>query len=222
QMTPDRRRLPQGGGELLADVVDLDRGESQACQPRRRAGLAHEPRQAVAGLAIPVTAQVDPGQHHLAMPLLDAAPDLVQHRLGSPAARGAAHLRDDAEVAREATAVLHLHEGSDAVEPRLGADTAERADVSRDRFRGLLAAATDDHDVLWETGETVGIEARAAPCDVDPAVRAGGSRGCVTRLAHRLVRDAAGVDDRDVGAVAALRMSVGEQALADLLRVDVR
>ena len=45
QVARDRRRLAQRGDELVVDVVDLDRREPQAGEPRHRAGLADEPRQ---------------------------------------------------------------------------------------------------------------------------------------------------------------------------------
>jgi hypothetical protein len=43
----------------------------------------------------------------------------------------------------------------------------------------------------------------------------------LTRFAHRLVRDAARVDDGDVGAPGLLGVAVGEQALAHGLGVRV-
>ena len=116
------------------------------------------------------------------------------------AARGAAHERDHAEVAREAAAVLHLDERAHAVEPRVGLDAADRADVAGDERRRLLAALRDDDDVLGQAGERVRGEVRAAARDVDAAVRPRGPRGLPCATSRRLVRDAAGVDDGDVGA----------------------
>ena len=92
---------------------------------------------------------------------------------------------------------------------------ATKAGVSSLRSR-------DDDDVLGQAGERVAGEVRAAAGDVDAAVRARGARGFLARLRDGLVRDAAGVDDRDVGAAVALDMAVGEQPLAHLVRVDVR
>ena len=162
QVPADGRRLAQRGDELVVDVVDLDRGEAQPLEPRRRARLAHEARQAVAGRAVAVAAEVDPGEHDLAVALLDAAPDLGEHGVGAAAARGAAHERDHAEGAREAAAVLHLDERAHAVEPRVGLDAADRADVARDERGRLLAAARDDHDVL-RAGPANASAARFAP-----------------------------------------------------------
>ena len=71
-------------------------------------------------------------------------------------------------------------------------------------------------------GERVGGEVRAAAGDVDAPVRARGARGLLARLRDGLVRDAARVDDRDVGGAVALDVPVGEQPLAHLVRVDVR
>src|SRR4029453_397234 len=100
-------------------------------EARHGAELAHEPRQVVARVAVAVAPEVDPREHDLAMALLDAPPHLTQHRLRRTAARGAAHLRDDAESAGEAAAVLHLHERADAVEPRVRLDAADPAPVAR-------------------------------------------------------------------------------------------
>ena len=142
--------------------------------------------------------------------------------IGGTAARGAAHERDHAERAGEAAAVLHLHERADAVEARVRLDAADRADVARDEARRLLAPSRHDDDVVRKPGERVGGEVRSAPGDVDAPVRARRASRLLARLRHGLVRDAAGVDHRDVGAVVALRMPVGEQPLAHVVRVDVR
>ena len=63
----------------FGQVVDLDRREPQPREPGRRARLAHQPRQVVAGLAVAVAAEVDPGQNDLAVPLVDAPPHLGEH-----------------------------------------------------------------------------------------------------------------------------------------------
>ena len=72
QVRRDGRRLAQRRDELVVDVVDLDRREAQAREPRRRAGLAHEARQVVARLAVAEAAEVDAGEDDLAVALLDA------------------------------------------------------------------------------------------------------------------------------------------------------
>ena len=141
------RGLRQGCDELVGHVVHLDRREAQALQPRRAAGLADEPRQRVTGGAVAEAAEVDAGQHHLAMPLIDATTNLREHRRGGAAARCAAHERDHAERARERAAVLDLHERSDAVEPVLGVDAADRANVAGDECRGFVAGPPCDDDV---------------------------------------------------------------------------
>ena len=169
-------------------MVDLDRGEAEALEPGRRTRLAHEPRQAVAGGAVAVAAEVDPGENDLAVTLRDAATDLAEHGVGGAAARGAAHERDDAEAARERAAVLHLDERANAVEARVGLHAADRADVARDELRRLLAPARDDDDVLRQAGERVAGEVRAAAGDVDPPVRARRASGLLARLRDRLVR----------------------------------
>ena len=156
------------------------------------------------------------------MILGDAAPDLTEHGVGAAAARGAAYEGDDAEVAREGAAVLHLHEGAHPVESRVRLDAGDRPHVAGDESRRILAALRNDGDVLRQSRERVGSEVRGAPGDVDAAMRTRRSRRCLARLRDRLVRHAARADHRDVGAFAALLVAVGEQPLAHLERVDVR
>ena len=156
------------------------------------------------------------------MALFDAARDLAEHRVGGTAARGAADERDHAEVAREAAAVLHLDERAHAVEPRVGLHTADRADVAGNEGRGLLAALRHHDDVLRQSRERVCREVRGATGDIDASVRPRGARGLFSGLRDGLMGDAARVDDRDVGGVVTLRVAVGEQPLAHLVRIDVR
>ena len=214
------RRLAQGGNQLVVDVIDLDRAETQPLEPRRLPRLAHEPRQVVARRAVAEAAKVDAGQDDLAVSLLDSAPDLVQNRARAAAARGAAHEWDDAEVARERAAVLDLHERAHAVDPRVGLDAADRADVTRDERRSLLAALRDDGDVLRQAGECV-EQVRAAAGDVDTFVQACGPRCRLAALRDGLVGDAARADHGDVGAGVSLVVAVAEQRLAHLVHVGV-
>src|SRR6476469_5458124 len=95
------RRLAKRGNELLVAVVDLDRREAEPLEAWRCAGLAPEPRQAVAGGAVAVAAEVDAGGHDLAVTLRDAAAELAEDGLGRAAPRFSAHERNDAEAARE-------------------------------------------------------------------------------------------------------------------------
>src|SRR6476661_7970883 len=143
QVTARGLRLEQRVNEILVDVIDLDRGEAQALEPRRRARLPDEPREAIAGGAVAVAAEVDPREDDLAVALANAAADLPEHGLGRAAARGASHQRDDAETAAERAAVLDLDEGANAIETRIRLHTADRADVARDELRRLLAPARD-------------------------------------------------------------------------------
>src|SRR3954447_24770554 len=129
-------------------MVDLDRREPQAVEAGRRACGAHEARQVVAGFAISVATEVDTGEDHLAVALLDAALDLMQDRVRAAAAGRASDERDDAELARERAAVLHLDERADAVEPCIRLHAADRADLARDEVGGLLAPPRDDDDVV--------------------------------------------------------------------------
>src|SRR5439155_26220983 len=131
----------------VAHVVDLDRAEPEPLEPASRSSLADEPRQVVAGGAVAEAAEVDAGEHQLTVTLVDAAADLLENRLGAPAARRTADERDDAEAARERAAVLDLHERSHAVEPGVGLHAADRPHVARHRGRGSFAALGDDGHV---------------------------------------------------------------------------
>src|SRR5919109_2523937 len=141
EVARDGRRLLERAHELGVDVVDLDRRQAQALQTGYRSRLADESRELVAASAVAVATEVDPRQDDLAMALRDAAAHLAEHRLRRPAPRRAANERDNAEVARETAAVLDLHEGAHAVEPRVRLHAAERPDVARDERRRLLASA---------------------------------------------------------------------------------
>src|SRR5262249_33487916 len=101
-----------------------------------------------AGGAAAVAPEVDACEDELPMPLLHSAPRFRQHGGGGPAARRPAHERDHAEVAREATAVLDLHERPDTVEARIRLHASERPDVPGDERGRLLAAPRDNRDVL--------------------------------------------------------------------------
>ncbi len=204
-------------------MVDLDGREPKPGEPGQRAELPDQARQAVAALAVAVAAEVDPGQDELAVSLADPAARLGEHGVGGAGSRGPTDERDDAEVAREAAAVLHLQERSHAVEPALGLHAGDGADVPGDRRRSLLARTGDDDHVVGERLERGSGEVGAAARDIHATVRAGRPGGSLAGLAHRLVRDAAGVDDGDLGAtVSRLDVSVGEQSLPECLRVRVR
>ena len=153
QVPGDGRCLPQRPHELFAHVVDLDRRQAQTLEARRRADLAHEPRQRVAALTIAEAAEVDAREHDLAMALLDPLDDLPQDRAGAAASRRPAHERDHAEFAREAAPVLDADKGADTVEPRIGLNASDRADVARDERRSVLGSPRDDGHVLGQTCE---------------------------------------------------------------------
>ena len=67
-------------------MVDLDGGKPQALETGNRADLTDEPRQRIAGIAVPVTPEIDPGQDDLSVALGNATTDLLQHRGDGPAA----------------------------------------------------------------------------------------------------------------------------------------
>src|SRR5207247_11163354 len=144
-------------------------GQAQALQPRSCPSLAHKPRQRVAALAVTEAPEVDPRQHHLAMTLLDPLPDLPQNRVRTTAARGSADERNHAEPAREAAPVLDTHERTHAVEPRVGLNASDRADVPRDERRRLLRPTRDDGHVVGQAVERL-LEVGPAAGHVPPTM----------------------------------------------------
>src|SRR2546425_11982588 len=106
-------------------MVDLDRRQPETREARRRSCLPNEPRERVTRFSIAITAEVDSGQHDLYVPLDDSSSNLFEDCRSRPAARRTSHERDDAEVAREAAAVLNLHEGPHALQPRIGLNAAD-------------------------------------------------------------------------------------------------
>ena len=222
QVTRHDRRLAHGLDQVDRDVIDLDRGEAE---PREALDLARrpdQPRQRQPGAAIAETAEIDAGEHDLSVALGDPSPDLCEDCSRRAASRRAADEGDDAEGARERAAVLDLDEGADAVEPVLGPDTAERADIPGHGVGDLLAPPGDDANVRGHPGERLGREIRGAPGDVDAGVAPGRPSRGLPRFRDGLVRDAAGVDHGDVCGAARFGVPVGEQPFADRLRIGVR
>src|SRR5262249_35021028 len=174
QMPTDRGSLEQRRDELVVYVVDLDGRKPEPCEPGCRARLAHETCEPVTGSAVAVAPQVDSRQDNLAVPLLDAVADFAQNGSRVAASRRAPNEWDDAEVAGEAAAVLDLHERADAIEPRVGLDASNRADVPGDRVGRVFPPPGDDGDIVRKSGECVTGEVGTAPRDVDARMRACG------------------------------------------------
>ena len=118
--------------------------------------------------------------------------------------------QDHTEVAREAAAVLHLDEGANAIEARLGLDAADRT-VAGDELGRLLRCRPNHGDVGRQRRERIAGEVRGAACDVDPAVGSRGAGGGLAWLRDRLVRHAAAVDDGDLRRPRPLFVAVCEQ-----------
>src|SRR5262245_54200037 len=154
-------------------MIHLDRGEAQTLQAGDGADLAHEPIEPIAGVAIAEAAQVDAREHDFWMTLRDPALDLGEHRRRSPAPSGAAHLRDHAEAAAEAAAVLDLDERPNALEAMLGLNAPDRTDRAGDRRRSILTRPAHDAHVARGGGECA-REVRAAAGHVDLPVAARG------------------------------------------------
>ena len=98
-------------------MVHLDRGETQPLHSGQRAGLANQPREGVPVLAVAEASEVHAREHDLAMTLRHPPANLGENRAGATAACAATNERDDAEGARERTAVLDLHERADPLDP---------------------------------------------------------------------------------------------------------
>jgi hypothetical protein len=189
--------------EIRAQMIDLDRGQPQPLDSGHRPRLAHKPRECVAGLAIAEATQVHTCEHDLPMTLRHAPANLREHALRTSAARLAPDEWDDAEGARERATVLDLHERPGALEPRLALGTPDRADIRCHHRRRLVARARDDVHVPGQAFEGVREVGRTAR-DIDPPMRPRRTSRGLPRLRYRLVRDAARVDDGDVGAAVLL------------------
>src|SRR3954453_4589543 len=119
-MRRDGRRLAHRGDEVLVHMVDLDRGQPKAPETRKGAGLSDQSGEVVRVRAIAIAPQIHPGEHDLLMAVLDPSAVLSKDGCGRAASRGATHLGNDAEGAREAAAVLDLHESAHPVEANIG------------------------------------------------------------------------------------------------------
>ena len=127
--------------------------------------------------AIAEAAEIDAGEHDLLVTLPRSPPDLVEDGGGRPAPRRATDERDHTERARERAAVLDPDERAHPLEPVIGLDAADRADLGRDGVGELLAAAGDDPDVVGQAGERVGGEVGGTARDDDALVRPRRLRG---------------------------------------------
>jgi len=215
-------RLSHSRDELVVEMVYLEGGEPQAREARRCARGSHESRQVVAGCAVSVAAEVDTGQHDFRVPLVDAPADLAEDGLGRPAPGCAAHLRDHAEVAREAAAVLHLDERPHALEPDVRLHAADGTDVARDERGSSLAREPNDAYMRGQPGEGLAREVGGTAGHVDGTRASRGSARSLARLAHGFVSHAAGVQNRDVSVVERLAVALSDEPLANLLSVCVR
>ena len=153
----------------------------------------------VAVLAVAIAPEVDARENDLPMSLLHALSNLGQDSIRRAAPGGTTHLRNDAEPAREAAAVLDLDEGSDAIEADRSVRAPQHADVRGHLLGCLLAGSRDNPDVVGKAGELATGQVRRAPGQVDLPGAARRAPDGLPRLSHRLMRDTARVHDRDVG-----------------------
>src|SRR6266511_2365746 len=216
-MRGDGRRLAHGRNELLAQVVDLDGGEPETREARRPTGDSDEFGEVEPRFAVAVATEIDPGQDDFTVPLLDPAPKLGEHFARRAAAGTSAHLRDDAETA----AVLNLDESPHAVEPDARPHAADGSDVASDELRSALTRHRNNGHVRGKPVEG-SLEPRAAARHVDAGRPPGSAPRCLAGLPHSFVSHAAGVDHSDVDGFRRLQVALRREALAQLLRIDMR
>jgi hypothetical protein len=137
QVAADGRRLTERLDELRVDVVDLDRREAQPRETGNRAHFPHEPRQLVARLAVAVAAEVDPGEHDLAMPLRHAAARLGE---APPRQNGSAMRRGRAGSRRSCTRSCSRPGSSRTRAPGRAARRPEHSRACRRRPRRMQAS----------------------------------------------------------------------------------
>ena len=106
------------------------------------------------------------------------------------------------------------------VEPRVRLHAGDRADVAGDRLDRLLDLAGDDGDVVGSPAKAVSESGRRSRSR--RRGRACGARGALPGLREPFVRDAAGVDHRDVAAALDLAVAVADEPLAQRLGVSLR
>ena len=147
-------------------LISIDERRSRS-RPSIAPAAADQARQGHPGGAIAEAAEVDAGEHDLAVALRRPPPDLAEHGLGRAAAGGAAHERDDAERAREGAAVLDLDERAHALEPVVRLHAADRPHVGGDGVGDLLAAPATTRTLSGMPGECALGEVRGAPRHVD-------------------------------------------------------
>jgi hypothetical protein len=146
----DRRDLP------LAEFVGLDRAQAkppvagdleQAGDQVEEAGPARQ--------VLPVRAEMDPRQDQLPVAGVEQVPRFIDRVPGRSAPAAPPDLRHDAVRAREAAAVLDLHEG-----PR---PARKAADAEAEGFRGIAPEP--------ERGPAPGVRCRAAAFGLHPGQR---------------------------------------------------
>ena len=213
QMRHQPRLLAQQPPEVVIDRRGIQRRQPQPLQlghqgeqPPHQLAQSRRPRQVGA-----VRGDVDAGQHHLLVPRLDQGANLRHHRADRHAAVGAAAERDDAERAAMVAALLHLHEGprpagefGDQMRRRLARrhDVGHRArGARRPAFRPQLVRVAQHAVHAGQLRPRRRIDLRRAAGDHDartwPLARRATDR--LARLALRLGRHRAGVDDHRVG-----------------------
>ena len=180
QVPRDGRRLAERGDEVSSTwliSIELSRSRSSpgvAPTSRTRRGRS---KPAARSRKQP---RLIPVRTTSRWPCVDAPATSRSTASARAAARCAADERDHAEPARERAAVLDLDERPHPVEPRVGLDAADRADVAGDERGGLLGAARDDGDVRRAGRRARPGEVRGAAGQVDAFVACArrGQRPC--------------------------------------------
>ena len=159
------------------------------------------------------------------MALLDARADLAEHGGGAAASRGAADERDHAEAARERAAVLDLDERAHAVEPGRppGRSRSPRRRRRRTRpspRRGCATTVTFAGRPA-ERVRPARLAAQPVTIDAADACARRGRRPCGSSRAASFVTQQP-LTIATSAPLCRLDVAVGEQPLADLVRIDVR
>jgi hypothetical protein len=187
QVARHGRRLAQSGEQRsvrwLTSIEDSRSRASPGVAPTSRISAAGRSR-----LAVAVAAEVDPGEHDLAVALVDAAAHLGEHGIGARL-REAPRTSGITQKLQEKLQPSCTFTNARTRSSRASAWTQPIAPTSPAiASGGLLARLRDDDDVLRQTGERVGE--RLAPQPVT-----------YTRRCVRAARDAAWRDLRSASCV---------------------
>ncbi len=232
------------GKRIHQGAIDLDAIKRRQPQPFETAYMLENLPDQRTELGCPrqigaVAREIDPGQHHFAIAIVDDPANLFDHLAHRHRARVSAPKRDDAEGAAMVAAVLHLHVGTGASLNALDqvpggffhrhdivdGDLLVQADAEI-RNAGEHASCfnpggamhlcvVSNHAVDFRHGgKVVRAGLRGAPGDDDPHLRPFALEPAdgLARLAFGLTSDCAGIDDHHIAN--AFRPKTGSSGMA--------